>query len=361
VDRTRTGQAVSELLRLAIVLLLTAAGYAIGEQVEAAVAFGEPQTTRLFTSVLGALLGYLLGGWVGRTVVSGVDQATRRFEAVPAVQLIAATLGGVAAALVGLVMLLPLLVLPNPQITVPVGVLVAIVLTYLGGRLGATRGAELGRFVGVRGRLDVRTPSRGLGVKVVDSSALIDGRIAELARVGFVEGTLVVPTFVVEEVRRIADTDAGHRRSLGQRGLRTLQVLQDEGLVAVEIDPDPVGGVAAVDDKLAAMCRERRAALLTADAGLARTAEASGIRVLNPHALADAVRSPVLPGDRVEIAVVRVGREPGQGVGYLQDGTMVVVEDAAHAVGDELTVDVTSIVQSRTGRMLFAVASGGGS
>lgn len=352
VDGSRNGRLVVELLRLGIVLLLTATGYALGQLVEGVV--DEPELARLVSSVLGALFGYLLGGWVGRTVVRGVDQATHRFDHVPAVQLVAATVGTAAGGLVGVALLLPVLLLPYQRFTVPVALLAALVLAYAGGRLGAARGAELGRFVGVRGRLEVRTPSRGVGVKVVDSSALIDGRLGEIARAGFVEGTLVVPIFVVDEVRRIAESTVEHRRKLGDRGLRTLQVLQDEGLVAVEIDPDPVEGVAEVDGKLAAMCRERRAALVTADAALARTVEASGVRVLNPHALADAVRSPVLPGDRLELAIVRTGREPGQGIGYVQDGSMVVVEHGGGSVGERLTVDVTSIVQSRNGRMLFA-------
>ena len=354
VSEFRGRQVVTELIRLGIVLAMTAGGFGVGSAVDAGLGLEAPETTRLVTSVLGALFGYLLGGWSGRAVVRGVDTATVRLEQVPAVQLVATGIGAALGAFVGLALLLPVLLLPFQSVTVPVTLLVLVALAYAGGRLGASRGAELGRFVGVRGRLEVRTPSRGAGGKVVDSSALIDGRIAEIARVGFLGGTLVVPRFVLAEVQRIADSDADHRRKLGRRGLATLQVLQDEGLVAVEIDEDVVAGVAEVDAKLAALCRDRHADLVTGDAALARTAELSGIRVLNPHALADAVRSPVLPGDQVDIPVVREGKEPGQGVGYLQDGTMVIVEGARDRVGSTVSVDVTSIVQSRTGRLLFA-------
>lgn len=350
----RGREVVIELVRLGIVLSLTAGGFGVGSVVDAALGLEDPETTRLVTSVLGALFGYLLGGWLGREVVRGVDSAASRLEQVPAVQLVATGLGASLGAFAGSALLLPVLLLPFRAVTVPITLLVLVTLAYAGARLGAARGAELGRYVGVRGRLEVRTPSRGIGVKVVDSSALIDGRIAEIARVGFLAGTLVIPRFVLSEVERIADSDLDHRRKLGQRGLATLQVLQDEGLVAVEIDDDEVSGVAEVDAKLAALCRDRHADLITGDAALARIAEVSGIRVLNPHALADAVRSPVLPGDQLEISIVREGKEPGQGVGYLQDGTMVVVEDARDRVGSEVMVDVTSIVQSRTGRLLFA-------
>jgi uncharacterized protein YacL len=171
----------------------------------------------------------------------------------------------------------------------------------------------------------------------------------------------VIPRFVITEVERIAADEREHRSALGERGLRTVQVLQDEGLVAVEISEVEIAGVAAVDDRLAALCKDRQGALITTDATLARTAESRGIRVLNPHALADAVRAPVLPGDRLPVTIVREGREPGQGVGYLEDGTMVVIEDGRDRVGDSLMVDVTSIVQTRTGRLLFGSIARDGS
>jgi uncharacterized protein YacL len=350
----RSGQIVTELVRLAVVLSLVVVGFTVGALVDDALALQAAETTRLVTSVLGAAVGYLLGGVLGRALVRGADQAGERLAQVPAVQLVAASLGIALGGFAGLALLLPVLLLPFQQITVPVTVVVLIVLAYAGGRLGANRGAELARFVGVRGRLEVRSPSRGSGVRVVDSSALIDGRIADVSRAGFLNGTVVVPRFVVAEVQRIADSDVPHRSALGKRGLTTLATLQDDGILSVEMEDDEVAGVAEVDRKLVELCRERRADLLTTDAPLARAAELAGIRVLNPHALADAVRSPVLPGDRLEVLVVRPGRDAGQGIAYLQDGTMVVIEGASDRVGASIEVDVTSIVQSRTGRMLFA-------
>ncbi|MFP4636261.1 MAG: PIN/TRAM domain-containing protein [Nitriliruptoraceae bacterium] len=351
---TGAGSVVTELIRLTVVLSLTAAGYGLGTYVDGLLETDTTETTRLVTSVLGALFGYLLGGVLGRAVVRGVGSATVRLAQVPAATLVAAGIGAALGAFVGIALLVPVLLLPFQSVTVPVALLLLVVLVYAGYRLGADRGAELGRFIGIRGRLEVRTPSRGQGVTVVDSSALVDGRVAEIARVGFITGTLVVPRPVIDEVERLAAHEERHRRRRGERGLATLQTLQDEGLVAVEIAEDEVAGVGEVDEKLAALCRDRGARLLTADVALARTAERSGIRVLNPNALADAVRSPVLPGDRLTLAVIREGREPGQGVGYLDDGTMVVVESGAGHIGGEVEVDVTSIVQSRTGRLLFA-------
>ncbi|MFO7779456.1 MAG: TRAM domain-containing protein [Nitriliruptoraceae bacterium] len=344
---------VAELVRLGVVLSATAAGYALGEPAHELGGFEDPQTTRLVTSMLGALVGYLLGGVFGRQLVRGVQGATTRLRSVPAAQLVAGSIGGTFGALLGLAISVPVLLLPGQRYTVPVLLLLLVVLIYGGVLLGANRAAELGRYIGIRGRLEVRTPSRGAGVKVVDSSALIDGRIADVARTGYLEGTLVIPRFVVTEVERIAADERAYRSALGERGLRTVQVLQDEGLVAVEISEIEVAGVAAVDDQLAALCKDRQGALITTDAALARTAESRGIRVLNPHALADAVRAPVLPGDRLTVTIVREGRERGQGVAYLEDGTMVVIEEGSDRIGDSSTVDVTSIVQTRTGRLLF--------
>ncbi len=349
---------VVELVRLGIVLASTAVGYALGDIVHAWIAFEDPSTTRLLTSMLGALVGYLLGGGMGRVLVRGARGAAARLTEVPAIQLIAGALGGAVGALLALAIAAPLLLLPAQRFVVPVLLLVVITLVYAGVLLGAGRAAELGRYIGMRGRLEVRTPSRGAGVKVVDSSALIDGRLVDIARSGYLEGTLVVPRVVVTEVERIARHDDEHRRKLGERGIHTFQVLQDEGLVAVEVDESEVAGVGPVDDKLVELCRARRAALITADVELADTAQRSGVRVLNPHTLADAVRSPVLPGDRLTLTLVRSGREAGQAVGYLEDGTMVVVEQARDRVGSEVEVDVTSIVQSRTGRLLFATPAG---
>jgi uncharacterized protein YacL len=355
----RGSKAAAELLRLGIVLLMTAGGFALGDHLDGLVDELDPEAARLVTSVLGALVGYVVGGEVGRAMVRSVDAAGESLAQIPAVQLIAAAIGASMGAIVGVALLLPVLVLPLQQYTVPIAIVVLLALVYLGGRIGGSRGAELGRFIGVRGRLEVRTPSRGLGVKVVDSSALIDGRLVEVARSGFLEGTLVVPQFVLREVQGVADSSQDHRRRLGRRGLAAVKALQDEGLVAVEItDEDP--DAPDVDAKLAVLARERRGALITGDANLASVAELNGVRTMNLHALADAVRSPVLPGDRLELKVVRPGQEPGQGVAYSKDGTMVVIEGAAERIGETVEVDVTSIVQSRKGRLLFGAPAEAG-
>jgi uncharacterized protein YacL len=351
---TRGGLAIAELARLAVVVILTAVGFALGPAIAGVVDAGDVEGTRLLTSVIGALFGYLLGGVVGRQVVRGVEGAQQRLQQVDSAVLVSSIIGATLGGVLATVLVSPILWLPARVVTVPVAVVVIATLAYLGGRIGGYRGGDLSRYIGVRGRLEVRSPSRGGGTKFVDSSALMDGRLVEVARAGFLEGTLVVPTFVLHEVQAMADVEDNRRRTMAQRGLDALKMLQEEGLVGIEISDEAVPEHREVDAKLAALCRQRHAALLTVDANLARIAEVGGVRVLSLHALADSLRPPVVPGDRIELRIVRTGTESGQGVGFLGDGTMVVVERAGDRVGELVAADVTSIMQNRQGRMLFA-------
>lgn len=357
-DDDRGRRVYVEVARLSIVLLFTAAGFAVGPAADDLFARSDPDTTRLVTSVLGALVGYISGGMAGRGLVRQVDEAQRRLQRVDAPVLITTVLGATVGGFAGIVLLWPVLLLPGREFTVPVAMLVLVTLAYAGGRVGLARGGDLLRFVGVRGRLEVTSPSRGGGTKLVDTSALVDGRLIDVARAGFLEGTLVVPGFVLRELQGLADAGDRRRRRAGRRGLDAVSVLQDEALVAVEVTEDEVPGVQDVDARLVAICRERGAALITVDANLQRVAEVSGVRILNLHGLAEAVRPPALPGERLQVEIVKEGRERGQGVGYLPDGTMVVIEGASAHVGSRVDADVTSILQTRQGRMLFAALAG---
>jgi uncharacterized protein YacL len=353
-DRRGSAPVIVELFRLGIVLVLTAAGFSLGPTIDRLLQRGEADETRLIASVLGALFGYLVGGVIGRRLVSGVDSVQERLRRVEAAVLVSAAAGATLGAFFALMLLSPVLLLPGRQFTIPIATLVVLGFTYAGGRLGAARAGDLIRFVGVRGRLEVTSPSRGVGVKIADSSALVDGRLVDVARAGFLEGTLVVPRFVLLELQGLADAEDRRKRGAGRRGLDALTTLQDEHLVAVEVTDDDVPDVAAVDAKLAALCRQRHAALVTVDGNLARVAEIGGVKVLNLHVLAEALRPPAVPGDRIRVQIVKEGTEPRQGVGYLADGSMVVVERADDAIGAPVDADVTSVMQNRQGRMLFA-------
>ncbi len=192
---------------------------------------------------------------------------------------------------------------------------------------------------------------------ILDTSAIIDGRVADIQRAGFLEGPVLVPRFVLEELRHVADSDDAVRRNRGRRGLDVLKQMQEE-LGTVEItDRDPAGQV-DVDAKLIRLARELDASIVTTDFNLNRVAQLQGVPVLNINELSNAVKPPVLPGEELSLSIIREGKESGQGVGYLDDGTMVVVENAKERVGQLVSTTVTSVLQTSAGRMVFARPAG---
>jgi uncharacterized protein YacL len=189
---------------------------------------------------------------------------------------------------------------------------------------------------------------------VVDTSAIIDGRIAEIVESGFIYGTLVIPRFVLDELQHIADSSDALRRNRGRRGLEILNRMQKEPATPVEIVEDDIAGVTEVDAKLVALARSLSRVILTNDFNLNRVAELQGVRVMNINSLANAVKPAVLPGEELRVRVIQEGKEAGQGVGFLDDGTMIVVEGGARHLERDLDVTVTRVLQTVAGRMIFA-------
>ncbi|MEO8511607.1 MAG: PIN domain-containing protein [Chloroflexota bacterium] len=192
------------------------------------------------------------------------------------------------------------------------------------------------------------------GRVVVDTSAIIDGRLVDLSKTGFIMGTLVVPKFVLEELQRIADSPDALRRNRGRRGLEMLTALGRDSVSPVEISDETYPEINEVDAKLVAYAREHTAAILTNDFNLNRVAELQGIKVLNINELANAVKQVLHPGEEMLVRIIQDGKEPGQGVGYLDDGTMIVVENGARHMDREIAVSVTRVLQTVAGRMIFA-------
>jgi uncharacterized protein YacL len=192
---------------------------------------------------------------------------------------------------------------------------------------------------------------------VVDTSAVIDGRISDIAATGFILGTLIVPRFVLDELQRIADSPDAMRRNRGRRGLEMLSALQRDAVTAVEVVEATYPEIGEVDAKLMAYARDTGAAILTNDYNLNRVADLQGIRVLNINELANAVKSVVHPGEEMSVKVIQEGKEAGQGVGYLDDGTMIVVEGGVRFMDREVPVSVTRVLQTVAGRMIFAQPS----
>jgi uncharacterized protein YacL len=191
-------------------------------------------------------------------------------------------------------------------------------------------------------------------LKILDTSAIIDGRIADLCRTGFLEGVLVIPGFVLGELQKIADSADPLRRNRGRRGLDLLNRMQKENGVTLKIFDHDYEELAEVDTKLLKLAREMEAKVITNDFNLNKVAELYGVRVLNINELSNAIKPLVLPGEEMTVHVLRDGKEHGQGIGYLDDGTMIVVEGGKNYIGLDLEILVTSVLQTAAGRMIFA-------
>jgi uncharacterized protein YacL len=194
---------------------------------------------------------------------------------------------------------------------------------------------------------------------LVDTSVIIDGRIADIATAGFVPGRLTVPRFVLAELQNIADSDDAMRRGRGRRGLDVLNTLREMPGVGVTVIDDDVQGIREVDAKLVALAQRFSCNVLTTDYNLNRVAQIQGVRVLNVNELSNAIRPVVLPGEELVVRVVQPGKERNQGVGYLADGTMIVVEDGDKLIGQQITTEVTRVFQTVAGKMIFAVPRSG--
>ncbi|MBN2057134.1 TRAM domain-containing protein [bacterium] len=229
-------------------------------------------------------------------------------------------------------------------------VLLVAFLGYLGGAYGAARGRSFD-IVNVRNML--LGSQEHADYKILDTSVIIDGRVADICKTGFLEGRLVIPKFVLNELQYIADSSETHKRNRGRRGLDILNIIQKNLETVVEIVDDPVPHIKEVDSKLVEMAKRTGGIIVTNDFNLNKIAELQGVRVLNVNELANAVKPVVLPGETMRVHVLKEGKEIGQGVAYLDDGTMVVVDNAKKVIGEDIDVVVTSVLQTTAGRMIF--------
>ena len=229
-----------------------------------------------------------------------------------------------------------------------------LVLGYLGLSIAYKKSDEIANLFGSSGRQAKTASELTAGYKILDTSVIIDGRILDICRTGFLEGTLVVASFVLEELRHIADSADSMRRNRGRRGLDVLNSIQKEKGVKVEIVSRDFDDVVEVDSKLVRLAQLMQGKILTNDYNLNKVCEVQGVPVLNINELANAVKPVVLPGEEMTIQVMREGKEQGQGVAYLDDGTMIVVEQGRRFIGETVNVVVTTVLQTAAGRMIFA-------
>ncbi len=303
------------------------------------------------SAVIFAGFGFLITPYI---TIKPFQSLIKLFTKSPVQSLMSGLLGMTIGLIIAAIMAYPISLLPKPfgQIFPLVGLLL---FSYLGGVLFVTRRDDFENFFKNRGS---KTPSRAKGESerrvLVDTSAIIDGRIADIARTGFLGATLVVPRFVLNELQFVSDSADSLRRQRGRRGLDVLGELQESKEVNVVISDIDVEGVREVDDRLVLLGRQMNCPILTNDFNLNRVAELQGVKVLNINDLANAVKVVILPGESLQIEVLQEGKEYNQGVGYLDDGTMVVIENGQRYIDKKIDVTVTKILQTSAGRMIFA-------
>ena len=314
---------------------------------------GSPYQYAAIFLLVGALTGLILTPYV---TVRPFVALRKRIRQAPAHQLLATTLGLIIGLIVAALLAFPLSMLPPPFSQI-LPFVAAVLFGYLGVVVMITRQRDI--FNLIRGRLPRRgeaPESEGNGSRPVllDTSVIIDGRIADISHTGFIEGEMLVPRFVLNELQHIADSSDTLRRNRGRRGLDMLRRLQSESTTPVRVTDMDIEGVREVDDKLVLLAKQLHCAIVTNDYNLNRVAELQGVRVLNINELANAVKAIFLPGESFTVKIIQEGKEAHQGVGYLDDGTMVVVEDGESYINRKVQVTVTKVLQTAAGRMLFA-------
>jgi uncharacterized protein YacL len=317
---------------------------------------------QLFYTVIFTLVGALFGLILTPYLTTRPIRALRALLArVSAETLFSGLIGLIVGLLTAALLSFPLSLLPNPfgKVLPFIGVLL---FGYFGVAIFITRQTDIGNILGgITARREEGAPaSWGQTNRTIllDTSVIIDGRVADIAKTGFLPGTLLIPRFVLNELQYIADSPDGLRRARGRRGMEVLAELQKATSVLVRISDIDVDGVREVDDKLVILARQMKCPILTNDYNLNRIAELQGVIILNINELANAIKSVVLPGELMEINVIQEGKEANQGVGYMEDGTMVVVENGNRYLNQLIHVTVTKVLQTAAGRMIFARPEG---
>lgn len=303
----------------------------------------------VLTSGSFALFGFAIGYLLTPTLLRPLDAAYHELREVPPANLLGGTLGLAVGLLLSALMTIPLASLPTPFDQL-LPFFLAVILGYLG---AATVGNNPEPYLGI---LNIQPGRSGRPARYIllDTSVLIDGRVADVAETGFLDAVLLVPRFVLNELQQIADSPDSLRRNRGRRGLDVLNRLQQSSVVQVELSDHDITGIDDVDRKLLRLAEQLACPVMTNDYNLNRVAEIQGVRVLNLNELTNAVKTIVLPGEKFSVRIIQEGKEAGQGVGYLEDGTMVVVEQGREHLDTEMLVTVTRVLQTVAGRMIFA-------
>jgi uncharacterized protein YacL len=341
-----------EVVRLFIVVLATAAGFLLGHRLDT----GAGSALGGVGGILGCLVGYVGGGVFGRMLERALGVVEAKVARLPAIHVIVGVFGAVTCGLAGAILCVPALVWLPANVAVPLFGLGVWITAAAGFRIAVHRSDEIVQALGLSSRPLVRASAfdRSDGL-LVDTSAIMDGRLATLARTGLLDGELLVPRFVLDELQGMADARDDTRSRRAQRGLETLTTLREEAQVRLFVLDDEMPELDEVDAKLIALARRLQVRILTSDVNLARNAGVQGVPVCNLRKLFSELSPAVVVGESVTVALSRAGKEEDQGVGFLDDETMVVVNGGADLIGTgPRAFVIASVVPTSVGRLLFA-------
>ena len=312
---------------------------------------------QIFTTLIVAFLGFLIGPWIS---IKPINAIRKHLTKVSAQTLIFGLIGLIFGLILAALLAYPISLLPSPLGNI-LPFIAVLVLGYLGIVIFIARQKEINAILkGIgKGGSTSKEDTEISGLQdsrriLVDTSAIIDGRIADIARTGFIPGHLLIPRFVLNELQYVSDSADSLRRQRGRRGMEVLSELQKNSTIPVTISDIDVEGVREVDERLIVLARQLSCPILTNDYNLNRVAELQGVAILNINELANAVKAILLPGESLDMKIIQEGKEYGQGVGYMEDGTMVVVEDGNKFIGKTVHITVTKVLQTAAGRMIFA-------
>jgi uncharacterized protein YacL len=339
------------VLRLVGMVVLAVVGWQVGISLSTE-SFEIQGRYVIVLSLAGAALGLILTPFL---TTRPYRKARQQLRQIPAQTLVAVVIGLIVGLVIAALMAFPLSFLPAPfgEVLPFVGV---VLFSYLGIALMVMRQRDIFGVIGGRlaGRVGTSTQSGTNNYILLDTSVIIDGRIADISQTGFIMGEMLVPRFVLNELQHVADSPDSLRRNRGRRGLEILNNLLKDSSVMVRVTDMDVEDAHQVDDKLVLLSKQLHCSIMTNDYNLNRVAELQGVPVMNVNELANAVKAVFLPGETIPINIIQEGKEYNQGVGYLDDGTMVVVEDGRPHIGREIEVNVTKVLQTAAGRMIFA-------
>lgn len=308
---------------------------------------------------LGAIVFFLITFWLVDFVVDFIKWTEEVLVKASVAEVLFGGLGLIFGLIIAFLIAIPIKTIDFPLVNTVIPILLTLLLGYLGFQVGFKKRDELINVFTVSGKSSKKKdneeedPIKG-ALKILDTSVIIDGRVADICQTGFLEGTIVIPHFVLEELQHIADSSDVLKRNRGRRGLDILNRIQKELSIKVEIYEGDFEDIQEVDSKLVKLAKLTSGIVVTNDFNLNKVCELQNVGVLNINDLANAVKPVVLPGEELNVQVIKDGKEYNQGVAYLDDGTMIVVEDGRDYIGKRIDVLVTSVLQTSAGRMIFA-------